>query len=93
MLTCGAATHQERTLTFCSCADLETEGEVSEPLVSEQQCENTCATLTRCVSSAGTLKLQELDVDLEILLLSFLTVILQEKQYQQTRTSQTKMET
>lgn len=87
--TCGAAAHQEHALTFCSCAELETEGgQVSEPLFSEQQCENTCMTLTRCASaSAGTLKLQELDVDLEILLLSFLTVILQEKQHQQTASS------
>lgn len=44
-------------------------------------------TLTRCVSSAGMLKLHELDVDLEILLLSFFKVILQEKQHQQTASS------
>lgn len=32
---------------------------------------NVACFLTRCVSSAGMLKLQVLDVDLEILLLSF----------------------
>lgn len=54
-------------------------GQRHEDLETQEKRVLTCVTLTRWVSSPAMLKLQVLEVDLEILLLSFLMWILQRK--------------
>lgn len=83
--TCGAAADVELTLRFFCYRDLrrrETRG-----LTDTREAPSlgdSSVMLTRWVSSPGTLKLQLLEVDLEILLLSFFMWILQRKATTQT---------
>lgn len=75
-LTCGTATDRQSTRTFCRRSELETEKEDELLTSCSDKCFVRVLRLTWCTSSAATLKLQVLDVDLEILLLSFLAPIL-----------------
>lgn len=75
-LTCGTATDRQSTWTFCRHAELETEKSDELLTFCSDKCFMRVLRLTWCTSSAATLKLQVLDVDLEILLLSFFAPIL-----------------
>lgn len=75
-LTCGTATNRQRSLTFCNHAQLGVWIEVGLAASSLDKRSVGTLRLTWCTSSVATLKVQVLEVDLEILLLSFLMPIL-----------------